>query len=37
MATTFYSLSTDLPRGKSLSFSELEGKVVLIVNVASKW
>ena len=33
----FYSLKTELPGGKEYSFSELKGKVVLIVNVASKW
>jgi glutathione peroxidase-family protein len=33
----FYSLKAELPGGKVYSFSELKGKVVLIVNVASKW
>lgn len=33
----FYSLKAELPGGKEYSFSELRGKVVLIVNVASQW
>lgn len=32
----FYSLSAELPGGKVYDFEELRGKVVLIVNVASK-
>lgn len=32
----FYSLKAERPGGKEYSFSELKGKVVLIVNVASK-
>ena len=33
----FYDLKAELPGGKAYSFEELKGKVVLIVNVASKW
>lgn len=33
----FYNLKTELPNGSTYSFEELKGKVVLIVNVASKW
>lgn len=33
----FYSLKAELPGGKTYDFEELKGKVVLIVNVASKW
>jgi peroxiredoxin len=33
----FHDLKADLPGGKTFSFAELKGKVVLIVNVASKW
>jgi glutathione peroxidase len=33
----FYSLKTELPDGKPYDFAALEGKTVLIVNVASKW
>lgn len=35
--STFYDLKAELPGGKTYDFSELRGKVVLIVNVASKW
>ncbi|KAF9489430.1 thioredoxin-like protein [Pleurotus eryngii] len=34
--TTFYDLSATLPGGKPYPFSQLKGKVVLIVNVASQ-
>ncbi|KAF9818552.1 hypothetical protein IEO21_02657 [Rhodonia placenta] len=34
--STFYDLKAELPGGKTYDFSELRGKVVLIVNVASK-
>ncbi|KAF9565356.1 glutathione peroxidase-like protein [Agrocybe pediades] len=34
--SVFYSLKTDLPNGKTFDFAALKGKVVLIVNVASK-
>lgn len=33
----FYSLKAELGNGKEFDFAELKGKVVLIVNVASKW
>ncbi len=33
----FYDLKAELPNGKSYEFDQLKGKVVLIVNVASKW
>ncbi len=36
-AKSFYELSASLPGGKTYKFDELKGKVVLIVNVASKW
>ncbi|KIJ51098.1 hypothetical protein M422DRAFT_91203, partial [Sphaerobolus stellatus SS14] len=32
----FYELKADKPDGSKLDFSELKGKVVLIVNVASQ-
>ena len=35
--TTFYELKPELPNGKTYDFEQLKGKVVLIVNVASKW
>ncbi|PSR75586.1 hypothetical protein PHLCEN_2v9066 [Hermanssonia centrifuga] len=35
--SAFYSLKADLPGGKTFDFEELKGKVVLVVNVASKW
>ncbi|EIW57559.1 glutathione peroxidase [Trametes versicolor FP-101664 SS1] len=35
-AKSFYELSASLPGGKTYKFEELKGKVVLIVNVASK-
>ena len=35
--TTFYDLKAEKPNGTTLNFSELKGKVVLIVNVASQW
>ncbi|KAH8100827.1 glutathione peroxidase-like protein [Cristinia sonorae] len=34
--SSFYSLSAELPGGKKYDFEQLKGKVVLIVNVASK-
>ncbi|KAF7424169.1 peroxiredoxin hyr1 [Pleurotus ostreatus] len=34
--TSFYDLSATLPGGKPYPFSQLKGKVVLIVNVASQ-
>jgi len=33
----FYSLKAQLPGGKVYDFEQLRGKVVLIVNTASKW
>jgi len=36
-ATGFYSLKAELPNGKVYDFADLQGKTVLIVNVASKW
>lgn len=33
----FYSLKAALPSGKEYDFEQLRGKVVLIVNTASKW
>ncbi|KAG7215055.1 hypothetical protein INR49_022813, partial [Caranx melampygus] len=35
MATKFYNLTAKLLTGETLSFSSLQGKVVLIENVAS--
>lgn len=35
-ATGFYSLKAELPNGKIYDFADLQGKTVLIVNVASK-
>ena len=35
--TGFYSLKAAAPGGKTYDFEQLRGKVVLIVNVASKW
>jgi len=35
-ASPFYDLKADLPGGKEYDFADLKGKVVLIVNVASK-
>ncbi|KAI0649101.1 glutathione peroxidase [Trametes meyenii] len=35
-AQSFYSLKAQLPGGKTYDFEDLKGKVVLIVNVASK-
>lgn len=35
--STFYDLKADLPGGKTYDFEQLKGKVVLVVNVASKW
>ena len=35
--TSFYELKAELPGGKTYDFEQLKGKVVLIVNVASKW
>ncbi len=34
---SFYSLKASLPGGKTYDFEQLKGKVVLIVNTASKW
>ncbi|RDX57273.1 glutathione peroxidase-like protein [Lentinus brumalis] len=34
--SSFYSLKASLPGGKTFDFEQLRGKVVLIVNVASK-
>ncbi|KAH9838285.1 glutathione peroxidase [Rhodofomes roseus] len=34
--TSFYDLKTELPGGKEYDFAQLKGKVVLIVNTASK-
>jgi glutathione peroxidase len=34
--TTFYDLKSELPSGTTYTFDQLKGKVVLIVNVASK-
>jgi len=33
----FYNLKTKLPGDKEYDFEQLKGKVVLVVNVASKW
>lgn len=33
----FYSLKAEAPGNKTFDFADLKGKVVLIVNVASKW
>ena len=33
----FHSLKAELPNGQVYDFEQLKGKVVLIVNVASKW
>lgn len=33
----FYKLKAELPNGQTYDFEQLKGKVVLIVNVASKW
>ena len=33
----FYELKPELPNGKAYDFEQLKGKVILIVNVASKW
>lgn len=35
-ATTFYDLEAESGKGKPFPFADLKGKVVLIVNVASK-
>ncbi|KAH7884428.1 glutathione peroxidase [Phlebopus sp. FC_14] len=34
--TSFHDLKADLPGGKTYEFSQLKGKVVLVVNVASQ-
>lgn len=34
---TFHDLKADLPGDKTYDFDQLKGKVVLIVNVASRW
>lgn len=36
-SSEFYSLKAERPNGKICDFAELQGKTVLIVNVASKW
>lgn len=36
-AKSFYDLKAELPNGSTFNFEDLKGKVVLIVNVASKW
>lgn len=36
-ASTFYGLKAPLPNGTEYDFEQLKGKVVLVVNVASKW
>lgn len=36
-AKSFYDLKAELPNGSIFNFEDLKGKVVLIVNVASKW
>ena len=33
----FYELKAELPNGQTYDFEQLKGKVVLIVNTASKW
>ena len=33
----FYDLKADLPNGSPYKLEDLKGKVVLVVNVASKW
>lgn len=33
----FYSFALDMPKGQKLELKDLQGKVVLVVNVASKW
>ena len=33
----FYELKAEKPNGTTFNLSELKGKVVLIVNVASQW
>ena len=33
----FYNLKAQLPGDKEYDFDQLRGKVVLVVNVASKW
>ena len=35
--STFHTLKAELPNGSQLEFEQLKGKVVLVVNVASKW
>ena len=35
--SSFYTLKATLPGGKTYDFEQLKGKVVLIVNTASKW
>jgi hypothetical protein len=35
--STFYDLKAEQPGNKTFDFSQLRGKVVLIVNVASQW
>jgi len=37
MATNFFSLSATTLSGEAVQFSQYKGKVVLVVNVASKW
>lgn len=33
----FYNLKAKLPSDKEYDFAQLKGKIVLVVNVASKW
>lgn len=35
--SVFYSLKAERPSGEFYNFSDLKGKTVLIVNVASEW
>ena len=35
--SSFYELKAELPNGQQYDFEQLKGKVVLIVNTASKW
>lgn len=37
MASPFYSFSAQTIKGTPYALSELSGKVVLVVNVASRW
>lgn len=33
---SFYDLKAEMPKGEQLSMSDFKGKVVMVVNVASK-